>query len=85
MRVWRSRWWGWPIWRSADFLEDPQLGHVVIIFGSVPVGSQEGKFKSGNFNHGPTVPQRMGKLTGLPEVMTSVVRRETGAETSLQL
>ena len=79
MRVWRSRWWGWPIWRSADFLEDPQLGHVVIIFGSVPVGSREVEYKCDQINHGPTVPQRMGRLTGLPEVMMSVVRRETGA------
>ena len=42
-RLWirGPRWWGRTIWRSADLLEDPQLGHVVIIFGSVPVSSQK--------------------------------------------
>ena len=37
LRVCGSRWWGWPTWRPADFLEYPQLGHIVVILGSVPV------------------------------------------------
>ena len=41
LRVWGPWRWGRTTWRSADLLEDPQLSHIVIIFGGVPVISQK--------------------------------------------